>query len=76
MIKFLLRAVSNPHGALSKAIIKLISHHFKHVTKYVEEDNELDVKLRKMETESESLKHLVLELAKDFHSHENDHAKH
>jgi|6_EtaG_2_1085325.scaffolds.fasta_scaffold02551_4 hypothetical protein len=76
MIKLLLKAVTNPHGAIAKAIIGLITSQFKHVTKYVEEDNELDIAHRKLEQDHEALKDMVIGLAKDFHSHENNHALH
>ena len=75
MIKFLLKAVANPHGAIAQAILKLVAKQFAGITKYVEEDNELDISVRKIEENHESLKNLVLELAKDFHKHEDKHAK-
>ena len=76
MIKLLLRGITNPHGMIAQAIIKLIANQFSHWGKYVDEDNELDIEVRKLAESQESLKQLVLELAKDFHSHESDHALH
>ena len=49
MIKLLLKGISNPHGMIAQAIIKLVAKHFKHWGKYIEEDNELDVQMRDIE---------------------------
>ncbi|MAE81520.1 MAG: hypothetical protein CMB80_02200 [Flammeovirgaceae bacterium] len=71
-MKNLLGILANPQAALIKAIIKLLSKQFNldalpKLFKYVDEDNELDIGLRKVRTEQEALKNMMVQMAKDSH---------
>ena len=71
-MKKLLGVLANPQAAIIKAIIKILTKQFKldnlsKVFKYVEEDNELDVGLRRLKTEQEALKNMVVDMARDSH---------
>ena len=71
-MKKLLGLLANPQAAIIKAVVKLLTKKFKldglnKLFKYVEEDNELDIGLRKIKTEQEALKNMVVEMAKDSH---------
>ena len=64
--------MANPQAAIIKAVIKLLTKQFKldslgKIFKYVEEDNELDVGLRKLESQQDALKNMVVEMARDSH---------
>lgn len=54
----LLKALSNPHGAIIDAVVKIILKRFKldKILSYVEEPNELDEGLKAMKEEVESIK--------------------
>ena len=71
-MKKLLGVLANPQAAIIKAVIKLLTKQFKldnlgKIFKYVEEDNELDVGLRKLESQQDALKNMVVEMARDSH---------
>jgi len=73
MLKFFLKALTNPHGAIAQALFTLVAKQFKlpDIAKYVEEDNELDVECRELRTDHSALQELVVSMAKDMHEMEN-----
>ena len=54
MIKFFLNAIANPQGAIAKAVLHLIKG--SKYGKYVDKENELDVAVKDMQKEFQSMK--------------------
>ena len=73
MLKFFLKALTNPHGAIAQALFTLIAKQFRlpDIAKYVEEDNELDVECRELRTDYNALKEFVVSVSKNMHDMES-----
>jgi hypothetical protein len=69
-MKNILGIIANPRAALIGAVVKLLKKQFNldklpGIFKYVDEDNELDVGLRRMQEQHDALKEIVIEMAKE-----------